>query len=204
MSVSNGDVLHCVLEAVLHDGTIVQNRKRFKCQFASTLTDAVVLNAVKTWVDTLYAYVASQIRATTIIADGTVDVIAWNATDSIWEIIQNVGIYSPLDSFAGTGDELPNQCSAFVIGNTSRPKSKGRIFTWPFDELQQDGGILTTAAMTAMGLFAAQYMLDQPIGPDFLLSGIVREAANEWLDFLSVSYGDIIGTQRRRRFTVGI
>lgn len=204
MSVAPGDILHVVIEALLDDGTVVQNRKRFYTSAASPLTDSVVLNAVKTWVETLYAYAGTLIRPTVELRDGTVDVIAWNPTDMVWEVIQNVGIYSPLDTFSGTGDELPNQVAGFVVGNTDRPRSKGKIFAFPFTEVQQNHGIITTAAMVAFGNFAAHYILDQPIGADNLISGIVREAVNEWLPFTSATYGDILGTQRRRRFTVGI
>jgi len=203
MSVANGDFLHVVIEGQLDDGTIVQNRKRFLCQLASPLSDAVVLNAVKTWVETLYAFVASWISSTVDLQDGTVDIIVWNAVESFWEVTQNVGIYSPLDTFAGPNEELPNQCSAFVIGNTGRPKSKGRMFVFPFVETSQDHGILVAGALTALGNLAAQYITGQPISADNLQSGIVREAANMYLQFLTVSYGDVIGTQRRRRLGIG-
>lgn len=203
MSVENGDILHCVIEAVLNDGSIVQNRKRFKLESAITQPDATVLNAVKTWVETLYAFVASEIPVTTDLDDGTVDIIAWNAIDLVWEVIQNVGIYTPLDTFADVGHALPNQCAAFVIGNTSRPKSKGRIFMFPFGEGSQDHGVLSPPALGAVANFATQYITSQPIGGDNLISGIVRETTPDWLPFSTVSFDDIIGTQRRRRFGIG-
>lgn len=204
MSVATNQILHCVIEATLGQGTVVQNRKRFKTEFASPLSDATVLNAVKTWVETLYGFVASEIKSNVTLEDGTVDVIEWNAVESVWEVIQNVGIYSPLDTFASVDEALPNQCSAFVIGNTARPKSKGRIFVFPFTEAFQNHGILTSIAMTALGLFAAQYIADQPISADALLTGIVRETSSEWLPFLTVSFQDVIGTQRRRRQGIGM
>lgn len=204
MSVSNGDILHVVLEGSLHDGSIVQNRHRFKAQFAAPISDATVLTSIKGWVETLYGYVASYIPITTDLRDGTVDVIAWSDPLGRWEVTQNVGIYSPIDTFSPATAELPNQCSAFVIGNTSRPKSKGRMFVFPFTNVSQDGGVLVAGALTALGLLAADYILDDTIGADVLLNGIVRETENTWLDFLSVTYSDIIGTQRRRRRGIGI
>lgn len=204
MSVSHGDILHMVIEGKLADGSIWQNRHRWQVDAPAGLTDAVVLNAAKTFTENLYAYIASQVPGTAALQDGSVDVIAWNPTDSKWEIIQNVGLFSPLDTFANASDELPNQCSAFVIGNTSRPKSKGRMFAPPFGEDTQDHGILTSTALTAMGLYAAQYIINQAVGSDWLMGGIVREAVNQWLGFQSVTYGDVIGTQRRRRLGVGV
>lgn len=204
MSVSNNDILHVVIEGVLEDGSIVQNRKRFKVEAAAPLSDAVVLTSIKAWVEILYGFVASQVPQTAVLADGTVDVIAWNPVSSLWEVTQNLGIYSPLDTFAGTAQELPNQCAAFLIGNTARPKSKGRLFVFPFDEASQDHGRLEAAALTALGNMAVQYILDQGVSGDALLSGIVRETANEWLDFETVSFSDSIGTQRRRRRGIGI
>jgi len=204
VSVSPNDVISVVIEAALNDGSIVQNRKRFKLESAVTKSDAEILNAVKTWVDTLYAFFGSYINQDVSLEDGTVDVIAWNPATSIWEVIQNVGIYSPLDTFASLGDELPNQCAAFVIGNTSRPKSKGRLFAFPFSVGTQDEGILTSAVMVAMANFAAQYITYAAVGGDSLVSGIVRETVDQWLPFLTASFNDVIGTQRRRRRGVGI
>ncbi|MCK5292977.1 MAG: hypothetical protein KAR39_13285 [Thermoplasmata archaeon] len=163
-----------------------------------------MLTSIKAWVEILYGFVASQVPQTAVLADGTVDVIAWNPVSSLWEVTQNLGIYSPLDTFAGTAQELPNQCAAFLIGNTARPKSKGRLFVFPFDEASQDHGRLEAAALTALGNMAVQYILDQGVSGDALLSGIVRETANEWLDFETVSFSDSIGTQRRRRRGIGI
>jgi hypothetical protein len=203
MSVSNGDVVHCVIEGQLLDGTIVQNRKRFKLDSAVTKSDSEILTALKTWVETLYGFLASYISVDASLEDGSADVIAWNGTKGIWEVTYNIGDYSPLDTFSGSGDDLPNQCSAFVIGNTSRPKTKGKIFAWPFTEASQADGILVAGALTALGNFAGQYISDQPVGGDDLLSGVVRELVNAWYDFSSADYDDVIGTQRRRRRGVG-
>lgn len=204
MSVDTNEVLKVVIECALDDGTICQNVKHFLTSFAAPLAESVVLNAVKTWVETLYGFIASQIPATTDLQQGVVDVVEWNATESFWETVRNVGVYNPLDSFASIDDELPNQCAAFVVGHTIRPKSKGRIFCFPFAEDTQDHGELNAAALTALGNFAAQYMADQAIGGDLLASIIVRQAVNAKYELQSVSFGDIIGTQRRRRRGIGI
>lgn len=205
MSVLDTEVLHVVIQGTLNDGTIVQNRKRFKCSFVAPQTEAAVLTAVDTWVETLYGFVASQIDANVVLDQGTVDVIEWNGTDAIWEVVRNIGVYSPLDTFSNLADPLPNQCAAFVIGNTGRPKTKGRLFVFPFGEDMQDHGVLTAGALTALGNLAAQYILTQSLGGgNDLISGVVREAANAWWPFGSVSYADSIGTQRRRRAGVGI
>jgi len=203
MSVANNDILHVVIQAQLSDGTIVQNRKRFLALLASPLSDATILNSVKTWVETLYAHPATWVMQSTELDDGTVDIITWNAAESFWEVTQNVGIYSPLDTFANVGEALPNQCAAFVIGNTARPKSKGRCFVFPFGETSQDHGILVGGALSDLGDFAAQYIADQAIAGDTLQSGIVREATSDWLGFITASFGDVIGTQRRRRVGIG-
>lgn len=205
MPVQDNEILRVTIQATLDDGSIVQNRKTFECDFADTQSDSAVLAAVDTWVETLYAYVASQIDADAELDQGTVDVIEWNPTLEIWEVARNVGVYSPLDTFAGTTDPIPNQCAAFVVGNTIRPKSKGRIFVFPFTETEQNHGVLISTALTALGNFAAHYILSQGVTTgNVLLSGIVREAANQFYEFLSAEYGDVIGTQRRRRVGIGI
>lgn len=204
MPVSDGEFLRLAINGSLDDGTKVMNRKTWLCQFTTQQTDAAVLNALETWVETLYAFVASQIDGDAALEQCNVDVIEWNAVDSIWEVARNVGVFTPTDTFANASDPLPNQCAAFVIGNTTRPKTKGRLFLFPFGEDTQDHGILGAGALTALGNFATQYITDQTIGAgNVLISGIVREFVNFWYSFQSVVYDDVIGTQRRRRFGVG-
>jgi hypothetical protein len=204
MPVYDEEILRVTINATLADGTKVMNRKTFKADFDAQQTATAVLNAVDTWVETLYAYVASQIVSGIDLEPGTVDVIEFNDVDDIWEVVRNIGTYDPLDTFANASEQLPNQCTAFVIGNTVRPKSKGRLFVFPFGEDTQDSGVLNAGAITALANLAAGYIADQTIGAgNVLLSGIVREAFADWFEFQSAQSGDIIGTQRRRRFGIG-
>lgn len=204
MPVYDQEILRLTIRAELDDGSKVMNRKTFKADFDAQQTATAVLNALETWTETLYAYVASYVPNTCELTTCNVDVIEWNATESLWEVARNIGTFLPTDTFSSVGGALPNQVAAFVIGTTVRPKTKGRIFVFPFDEPSQDGGVLISAALTALGNFAAQYILDQTIGTgNTLLSGIVRETVNQWYEFQAAKYGDILGTQRRRRKGVG-
>lgn len=204
MTVSTNEVLEVIIEATLADGTIVQNRKHFLTSFAAPLSDSTVLNAIKTWVETLYAYVATYVPSTTALEQGTVVVKEWNESEGFWETARNVGTYTPLDTFADATDELPNQVAAFVVGHTLRPKTKGRMFVFPFGEDSQDHGALVAGAITALANFATQYMTDQAIGADLLASIVVRELVNAKYEIQSTHYDDILGTQRRRRRGQGI
>ena len=56
MSVSPGDIVRITINGSLADGTKVMNRKTFRADFASPQSDANVITALKSWVETLYAY----------------------------------------------------------------------------------------------------------------------------------------------------
>lgn len=204
MSVADGEIVRATLQAILADGTIVQNRKTFMMSAAAPVSDVNVRNAIKTWVDTLYAFLGTEIPVGTEMEPADITIVVWNGTAGQWETDRNLGTYTPLDAFANASEQLPNQCSAFCVANTVLPKSKGRIFAYPFGEDRQDHGVLIAASLANLVLFAAQYITDQPIGGDELLSGVVREAADVFLGFTTVQANDVIGTQRRRRFGVGI
>lgn len=204
MTIQNGDILRVTINGTLSDGTKVQNRKTFMADISVPLADSIILIAIDTWVETLYGYVASYIPTSTDLEQGTVDLIEWNAVDSIWEVVRNVGVYSPLDTFSAADEGLPNQVAPFVVGGTLRPKTRGRLFVFPFSEASQAYGILVTAALTALGNLATQYILDQAVdAAGYLRSGVVRENVDAWYEFQSVEASDVLGTQRRRRKGVG-
>lgn len=204
MAVENGDIISVDIKATLDDGTKVLNRKTFEASFENAQTSTAVLAAIELWVEELYGNLVTCIPAQTTMDVCEASIIVWNATEEKWETSISLGQFTPTVTFTGAGDQLPNQCAAFVIGKTYRPKSKGRIFAFPFDEGTQEHGELLPAFFALLGDFAVDYLADQVISAgNLLLSGIVRVAVGEFWDFISAEANDIIGTQRSRRFGVG-
>lgn len=205
MSTQNGDIVKVTFEVSLHDGTIAQNVHYFKCEFAAAQSDAGVTSAIETWIETAYGELTPNLPSSMTQRVCTVQEIAWDAIDGQWEVTRLIGYFTPTISFTNASDELPNQSSAFATFNTSRPKSRGRTFVMPFGEDRQDGTYLISAALTDMTDFADELLDDIVLGPlNELIPGIPRQALEVFLPFTLGIVTDLLGSQRRRRPTVGI
>lgn len=203
MTVSNGDIIKLVVEAILDEGTIVQNVYYLLAELAAPQADQSILNALETWVESAYGNLTVEMSNTVTFQDIVADIIEWD-TDH-WETTYHIGTEDIDTVPAGTGDPFPNQVSAFATFNTTRPKSKGRKFLFPFDELMALGSYLTAPAVSSIVDYAADILTTIVLGPfNELVPGIVRSSVNEFLEFRSAVVTNVLGTQRRRRPGVGI
>jgi hypothetical protein len=203
VTVSNGDILKVVIEFNLPNGTIGQNVYYFRAQLAAAQADQTVLNNLETWVEALYANLEPQIVSSVTFNDMVVDVVAWDGTK--WETTYHVGTEDLDITPTSAAEALPNQVSPFATFNTERPKSKGRKFCAGFGETSTVGSILAAGALADMVAFATDALDNIVIGLfNDLIPGIVRKGVNEFLDYLSATVTNVVGTQRRRRPGVGI
>jgi hypothetical protein len=204
MPISDDEVVRCIIKGELEDGSKVMNRKTWKASFESDVTAGALLSSLELWVEELYGNLASQVTGGVTMDTCDVYVIEWDETEGQWLVARSIGTFDPSVTFSNNSDPLPNQCAPFMLGVTQRPKTRGRLFTWPFGEDTQDHGILNSGAITALGDFLVDYLADVTIsaGND-LVSGVVREAVDQFWPFTGGEVSDIIGTQRSRRFTVG-
>lgn len=204
MTVANGDILKAVAQFVLDDGSIIQNIYHFVAQFLATQTGTAVIGAVKTYIEDMYADIDAYVPSSTSVDPFTLHIITWDAGESKWVVDELVGVDTPTVVFTGATDPFPNQVSAVVVGNTARPKSRGRKFFPPFLETSADGSDLVSAVVTALGTALSHYIADQAIDVDNRLSpGVPRTAANEFLEFTDGIVNSIVGSQRRRKPGVG-
>ena len=205
MPVSDAEIVRTVIKGTLDDGSSVMNRKTWKADFESDVAGGTLVTKVELWVEELYGEVAADIDANVVFELCDVFVIEWNAVTEIWEVARQIGSYTPSVTFTNIADALPNQVSAFLIGETERPKSRGRFFVFPFGEDAQDHGEITAGVLTHLGNMLVDYIGDIEITANHeLISGIVREGVNLFLPFAAGAVNDILGTQRSRRFNVGI
>lgn len=203
MTVSNGDIIKLVVEGLLDEGSIVQNVYYLLAELAAPQADQSILNALETWVESAYGNLTVEMSNTVSFNDIVADIIEWD-TDH-WETTYHIGTEDIDTVPAGTGDPFPNQVSAFATFNTTRPKSKGRKFLFPFDEGGALGSYLTSPAVASIVDYAADILTTIVLGPfNELVPGIVRSGVNEFLEFRSAVVTNVLGTQRRRRPGVGI
>lgn len=205
MTVNNGDILKLTFEVTLNDGTIAQNVYHLEARFAAGQSDATVRNEVESWIEAAYSELSPDHVSTITQGLCQLDEIQWNATKSQWEVVRNVGTFTPTIGYNNAGEALPNMSVGFVTFNTSRPKSRGRKFLFPFGEAQQAGTYLVGATVTNMVDFAGRILTAVVIGPgNTLVYGIVRATVEQFLEALVGVVTNVMGTQRRRRPGVGV
>jgi hypothetical protein len=202
MTVSNNEIVKAVMEVELPDGTIAQNTFHFLAQFTGDQTDVDVVAGIMDWLETAYNYVDSDIVDEVTVNPCAVNVIQW-VTDK-WEIARFIGIDTPDIEFASGAEMLPNQIAPYIVRPSTRPKSRGRTFLYGFGETETTGSYLNAEAMEDLALFAASIITGIEVTPNnYLYPVIVRSVANLWLGLYDAVANDIVGTQRRRRPTVG-
>lgn len=202
MTVQNGDVLKITAVLTFATGDVAENIYYLKAVIAAPLTDAQAVNYAETYLDDMYTQVQDYISNSLTLGTCPVDKIEWDGEK--WEVVENVGLATPDVTLADTGSLLPYQNAPMALGQTSRPKSNGKKFLMGFTEDSQAGGLLISAAVTALAAYATEWINGYYIGvANELVAGIVRTAVNEFLEFTLGEVSNGIFTQRRRRQGVG-
>lgn len=204
MAVENAEILKAVLEFVLTDGTIVQNVLHFIAEFLAPQQDQDVLDSCEVYGEGLYDNIDAYVDQNVVTNPMTVHVIVWDGVAGEWVTDRLVGIATPDIVFTGAGDPLPNQNSAVLVGNTNRPKSRGRKFLIPFEDTNATGSDWGAPVLVNLGLALASYLADEivTVGND-ISPGVPRAAVDSFLKFTDGVVNSIVGSQRRRKPGVG-
>lgn len=204
MSVLDGEVIKAVLEFVLADGVIIQNVLHFLATFLTTQTDADVLDACEQYGEDLYSEIDAYIDQNVSVNPMTVHVVVWDGVEGEWVTDRLVGLADPTIVFTGATDPLPNQNSAVLVGNTARPKSRGRKFMAPFVEVAATGSSWNPTVLVDLGLALAHYLADELVTAGNNLSpGVPRASADTFLEFSDGAVNSVVGSQRRRKPGIG-
>lgn len=204
MSVLDGDILRVSVNFELGDGTQYQNIYHMVRDGTDAHSDATHVSAIETKVEAMYATIIAQVRNDVVEQLSFVDRVEFNEITDQWEVVENIGTFTPGFDPANTGEGLPYQSAPYIIFKTQRPKSVGKKFLFPFGEDQQDETILIGAAVTAMVAFGVSVLNPLVVGGDATLTmGITRTGIGIFLNFLVAVVNDVIGSQKRRRPGVG-
>lgn len=200
MPVVDGELVKLVCQFALPDDVIAQNAFYFLANFASSQTGNDVLDTLETWAETFYTYLAALVSDDITEDDGEVSILEWDATETQWLTDRVIGTITPTITFTNVGQSLPNAVAPTITAKTSRPRSNGRKAVLPFAEDGVDENTLTTAALTALGNAAAQYLTDAQIDASNTLSPVIfRRGVNSVLDLLTASTPSTVGSMRSRK-----
>ena len=204
MSVDNDAVLKMVAQFTLPDGTIAQNIFHYKTVFASAQSDANVLTALEEQMESLYGQLVAEVTEDLVVDIFSVHEVEWDDEEDIWATTALVGEFLPTIAFSSITDWFPNQVSAVLIGNTARPKTRGKTFLTGLGEGIATGGEMTAPVMVHMLLALADYIAQVEVTPgNDMNPGVPRTAENVFWRFVLGEVITILGSQRRRMRGVG-
>jgi hypothetical protein len=204
VSLTNGEVIKVIAEVVLPDETITQNVFHFKADFLDTLGDNTVATAVEAFVEGFYGYLEAWMDEECTFNPIAIDKVAWNAVKEIWETVYHIGDRTPTVNPNNASEQLPNQVAPVLVAKTERPKSNGRKFIQGFAETASSGSELVAGAITSLSNALGEYLSDiEASTNNYLIAGVPRSEANDFLPFASGIVNTIIGSQRRRKPGVG-
>lgn len=203
MTVSPGDILKLSADYSFSTGDRAQNVYHFRANLITPVANSEAQDAVHAWMNDVLDTVEGDIANGTLVHTHYLDLIEW-VTDK-WEVTANIGSFVPAATFAGAGDLLPQPVSPFAVFNTLRPKSKGRKFLFGYTEGATIGSVLQAGQLANLADYADAVMTHAVIDVlNYFVPGIPRFAVDLFLDFTGAIVTNIVGTQRRRRPTVGI
>ncbi|GAH29230.1 unnamed protein product [marine sediment metagenome] len=204
MSVIDQDVLRVTMNFELGDGTQYQNIFHYIRDGDDPVSDAVHVTTIEIHQEAIYATIVAQVDDNTTVQLCSVDRVAFNEITDQWEVVENIGTFTPAFTPTGDGESIPYMSAPYVIFKTQRPRSVGKKFLFPFIESQQADTVLEAAAVTAMAAYGTACLAAPSLGGDATLTlGITRTGINTFLNFLVAVVNDIIGSQKRRRPGVG-
>lgn len=198
MALGVGDVVRTSVNFLLANGVQYQNVYHHIFDGIGGISDAAVVADIQAWAEAMYDELVTYTH------DGVVEQLSF--VDQVefvvdkWEVVDNIGTFTPNFVPVMNTGVTPNQVSPFVVFKTSRPKSVGRKFLFPAPEGNQDQGIMGAPYVAAVVAYADDAVNDIVLDVvNDLHPCIVRTGVNDILVFESAVVTDLLGTQRRRR-----
>jgi len=204
MTVLNDVVLKAVAELAFPDNTLAQLVFWFLTDFVANQDDNDVVDAIEQYVDDFLTPIAGWIPVTVTNEQGDVSEMEWDAVNSVWETTRLVGLFEQAVTFTSVAELLPFQSAPVIVGNTARPKSRGRKFIPGFTENAQVATELISGALTNLGTSLNVYLADESISAgNELIVGVASTVTGTFLPFTDGAVNSLLGTQRRRKPGVG-
>lgn len=204
MAVLDQDILRVSANFELGDGTQYQNIYHCIRDGEDVYSDQYHVDAIEVKLEAAYADLAGAVVNDVTAQLCFVDRVEFNEILDEWRVVENIGTFTPTFTPTNANDGLPYQAAPYIIFKTSRPKTVGKKYLFPFAEDQQDQTILEAGAVTAVVAYGVEIL--DPIGlggGNTLTFGVPRTGVQSWYNFLVAVVNDVIGSQKRRRPGVG-
>jgi hypothetical protein len=205
MPVTDGNVLKVVVSIDAPDSVECLNVYWYQLSDPTpdNPTDAQIISALDAEMTTVYEGWDDEMASTYTVDTMSVDRMAWNATDLIWEVVEHIG-ESLLDiDGLGISDAVPHGVAAVITFPTDDPKRRGRKF---FPGMAEDGVTSSTligAVQTVLAAIGTAIINDvNVLGSAELIAGIASDYG-QFIPLALAVVNTIAGYQRRRKPGVG-
>lgn len=153
---------------------------------------------IVTWLDTVYT--ATHLGA--IHTSWTS--IRWileEVTAGVWSYVREGSYIHPGTN--SSSERVPNQIAGVVVGITES-RRRGKKFIAGLTEANVNAGVLESALISNLQLYADAYIAPMTLGAGSALSGVCKADGTNFIAFVASRVDTIVGTQRRRKQGVGI
>lgn len=194
-----GDIIRVTAKMVDSTTGDIQNVYHFKYGGSDVAEESAIGNILAI-IDDMYDDIQPAMPADMIFH--SIDVA--NVTQSIVYAARN---WPTQVNGGGTGDTMPEQNCALVVGRTDYPKTVARKFLGPFIEADNADGSWASGLFSALGDFMTKYLTTTVFGSNSTLAPVavhyVNNAVTRVSEILSGYCTNYVYTQRRRRRGVG-
>jgi hypothetical protein len=205
VTIENNDVIKCVVEMVLSDGTIAQNVWHYLAGLENSQSDGDVTSAIASVMDALYTLIDDYVGDEIIVNPAYFNIVSWSTELQKWVVDRDLGDETLTWEGASANDVMPNQMAAVITASTARPKVHGRKFFPFFVESSANAGDLIAGAVTALTAAAALWLTPLGLGGNNYLYAMVPSTTDgASLPLTSAQVNSIMGTMRRRKPGVGV
>ena len=171
MSVTVGDVVRCVAEWDMPDGTIAQIVYHLRGKTGGIATDATMLAAARDALQAAWLNIDQEVS--TAVLGSLLECFVWDFALNQFDGIGSI----PFGALDGTnvGEMLPHGAAALVKMFTVSARRQARKYVPGLVETTQDEGTIGGASLTQLALFAADIDDDVTAGALILEFGTLRQ-----------------------------
>lgn len=205
MTVVDGDVLKLTVFIDGPDSVIMNNVYHYQLSdpAADLPTDAQVLTALDNEMTEIYGSWDDEMSDDYDIDRGEVARVEWDAVNSVWEIVEDIGSFLITIAGLGISTSVPHGVAANITFPTDKPKARGRKF---FPGASNDGitdSDWTGAVLGVLATMGASILSDRDVVGTAVLVPVVASITGLPEPLILASVNAISAYQRRRKPGVG-
>jgi len=196
----NADVIRVTCRLRSATGEDIENVYHYVCDFAGEVEEEDCITDILAQMDSMYDTIQPEIPSDVTFVD--IDIM-----NVVREYVYAARPWPNQTVGGGTGDTMPEQNCALVVGRTNRTKTVGRKFLGPFIEAANNDGAWRSTLTAMLADYIDQYLADIVVGlSQRLVPGVAHYFNNvfqRFTEFSEAYTSSGVYTQRRRRRGVG-